>query len=94
MNAVSLIGTLTADPELQEPDSAPRCTMRVAVPRRSRDGRPEPGVVYIDVTTYGEEARECERRLSLGSTVGLSGRLDSDDPRESAGVLIDQLDYL
>lgn len=95
MNAVSLIGTLTADPDLQEPRSgSPCCTMRLAVPRRARDGRAEPGVVYIDVATFGEQARECGRRLKLGSRVGLAGRLDSDDPRESAGVRIDQLDFL
>jgi len=52
MNAVSLIGTLTGDPELHDgPSAPPRCTMRLAVPRRARDGRPEPGVVYIGVTT-------------------------------------------
>ena len=95
MNAVSLIGTLTADPQLHESRSAPpRCTMRLAVPRRSSDGTALPGVVYIDVTTFGEEARECGQRLKLGSRVGLAGRLDSDDPHESAGVRIDQLDYL
>jgi single-stranded DNA-binding protein len=95
MNAVSLTGTLTADPELQETrNSLPRCTMRLAVPRHARGGAREPGVVYVFVTTFGEDARECVRRLKNGSRVGLVGRLDSDDPRESAGVLIDQLDYL
>jgi hypothetical protein len=48
----------------------------------------------VVVTTFGEDTRECGRRLKLGSRVGLAGRLDSDDPRESAGVLIDHLDYL
>ena len=96
MNAVSLIGTLTDPPDLQETATAPpRCTMRLAVPRRSQSGRQEPGVVYIDVTTFGEQARECGRRLKLGSRIGLAGRLDTDHPRESAaGVLIDQLDFL
>jgi single-stranded DNA-binding protein len=95
MNAVSLIGTLTADTDLQEPRGGlPRCTLRLAVPRYARNGQRQPGVVYIDVATHGEDARECGRRLKLGSRVGLAGRLDSDDPRESAGVLIDQLDYL
>ena len=94
MNAVSLIGTLTDDPELQESRTAPpRCTMRLAVPRRDRTGRQEPGVVYIDVETHGEQARECSRRLKLGSRIGLAGRLDSDHP-QSAGVQIDQLTYL
>lgn len=93
MNAVSLIGTLTEDPTLRVNRSGfDECRMRLAVPRRARDGRPEPGVVYVDVTTFGQEAQACADRLRMGSRVGLSGRLE-DDP-ESAGVLIDQLDFL
>ena len=93
MNSVSLVGTLTADPTLRETRAGlDECRMRLAVPRRDRAGRREPGVVYVDVTTFGEEARACADGLALGSRVGLSGRLE-DDP-ESAGVLIDQLDFL
>ena len=51
-------------------------------------------MVYVEATTFGLEARECAERLKLGSRGGLTGRLDSDDPRASAGALIDQLDYL
>ena len=92
MNTVALVGQLADDPELRENRAGiAECRMRLAVPRRSRDGRREPGVVYVDVTTFGEEARECAERLSAGSTVGLSGRVE-DDP--SPGVLIDQLDFL
>jgi single-stranded DNA-binding protein len=95
MNAISLIGTLTADPDLQEPRGGlPRCTMRLAVPRYARNGQRLPGVVYIEVATLGIEARDCAQRLKLGSRIGLTGRLDSDDSSESAGVLIDQLHYL
>ena len=92
MNAVSLIGTLSTPPDLQEPRSGPlRCTMQVAVPRCSRTGQREPGIVYIDVAISGLQAQECADRLRLGSRVGVAGRLDSADP---VGVLIDQLDYL
>jgi single-stranded DNA-binding protein len=95
MNAVSLIGTLTADPDLQEPRGGlPRCRLRLAVPRYERNGQREPGVVYVDVTTFGLEARDCAERLCQGSRVGLSGRLDDDPPEQGIGVLIDQLDFL
>ena len=95
MNSVSLVGQLTADPELRaNRASLPECRMRIAVQRRARNGRPEPGVVYVDVTTFGEEARECKRRLKLGSRIGLSGRLHDDQPQEGTGVLIDQIDFL
>ncbi|HKP90579.1 MAG TPA: hypothetical protein VJT75_11480 [Thermoleophilaceae bacterium] len=84
MNAVSLIGTLTDDPELQEG----RCTLRLAVPRRSRDGRRFPGVVYVTVESAGAEAQECAA-LVQGARMGLAGRLD-----DAGNVLLDQLDAL
>lgn len=64
------------------------------MPRYSASGQHEPGVVYVDVTTFGLEAREHAGRLSEGSRVGLSGRLDSDPPEEGLGVLIDQFNVL
>jgi single-stranded DNA-binding protein len=93
VNSVSVIGTLTADPVLGETRAGiPECRMRLAVARRDRAGRREPGVVYLDVSAFGRDARECAERLRANSRVGLSGRLE-DDP-ESAGVLIDQLVFL
>jgi single-stranded DNA-binding protein len=77
--------------------------MRIAVPRYSRGGQREPGVVYIDATTFGLQAVEHAERLSRGSRIGLAGRLDADEPvgrvdedDEPAwyGVVIDQLDFL
>lgn len=92
MNSVSLIGELARDPELGENRAGiPECRMTVVVPRRTREGRRYPGVMYVDVTAFGEEARECAERLRRGSRVGLAGRL-SDDP--TGRVLIDQLDFL
>lgn len=48
--------------------------------------------MYVDVTTFGLEARDFAERLSEGSAVGLSGRLDDDDG--TSHVLIDQFDFL
>ncbi|HEX8744294.1 MAG TPA: single-stranded DNA-binding protein [Thermoleophilaceae bacterium] len=97
MNTVSLIGTLTHEPRLRGERSDWECTLRLAVQRRLPDGSPEPGVVYIEAKTYGAEAREVAE-LHEGDKIGLSGRLDSDHPRDEtpgwSGVLIDQLDYL
>ena len=45
------------------------------------------------MTTFGTDAEECAERLSSRSRIGLSGRLDADEP-ERSGVLIDQLDFL
>jgi single-stranded DNA-binding protein len=99
MNSVALNGILTEDPELQEDGAEPvRCRMRLAVPRHARGGRREPGVVYVAVTTFGFEARECAERLRRGDRIGVTGRIDQDMHRTPGGwrvdhsVLIDQLD--
>ena len=95
VNSVSVIGRVVGEPELRRNRAgADQCTVRLAVPRYSRNGQREPGVVYIDVTTFGLEAQDCARQLREGSVVGLSGRLDSDPPDSGIGVLIDQLDLL
>jgi single-stranded DNA-binding protein len=68
--------------------------MRLAVPRYSGGGIKEPGVVYVEASTFGLRAQEFAERLSEGSSVGLSGRLDSDPSEHGLGILIDQLDLL
>ncbi len=98
MNAVALTGTLVEDPTLREGADPVRCTMRLAVPRHARGGRREPGVVYIAVTTFGLEARDCAERLRRGDRIGVTGRIAQDRHRTPEGwqaeysVLIDQLD--
>ena len=102
MNSVSLVGQLAEEPQFRENrGDIPECRMRIAVSRHARTGRHEPGVVYLDVTTFGEEARECASRLKLGSRIALVGRIDTDEGRAGSGewevrqqVLIDQLDFL
>jgi single-stranded DNA-binding protein len=46
MNSVSLVGQLTADPELRTNRAGiEECRMGLAVQRRQHGGRPEPGVI-------------------------------------------------
>lgn len=102
MNSVSLIGTLVEDPDLRESGVDPvRCTMRLAVPRRDERGQQLPGVVYVDVATFGLRARDCAERLRRGDRIGLTGRIEQDGNRTEDGqwlveqaVLIDQLDFM
>jgi single stranded DNA-binding protein len=86
VNNVNLIGSLVGDPELSlGPDGRDICAMQVAVQRRGPTGDPEPGVIYIDVTAYGSQARTCASELSAGQRVGIAGRLERDDSLESRG---------
>jgi single-stranded DNA-binding protein len=94
VNTVCVIGRIVGNPELgknRAGDDA--CRMTLAVPRYQRSGTLEPGVVYLDVTTFGEDAR-IVAQLHEGTSVGLSGRLDSDPPYSGIGVLINQLAVL
>lgn len=94
MNTVCVIGRIVGEPELRKNRaSEDECRMTLAVPRRLRTGKAEAGVVYVDVTTFGADARECAQ-LHEGTIIGLSGRLNSDPPHSGLGVLIDQLSIL
>jgi single-stranded DNA-binding protein len=99
MNSVALTGTLVEDPALHEDGAEPvRCRMRLAVPRHARGGQKEPGVVYVAVTTFGLEARDCAERLRRDVCIGVTGRIEQDRHSTPEGwrvdhsVLIDQLD--
>jgi single-strand DNA-binding protein len=96
VNSVSLVGQLANDPELRTDGAGQdECRMRIAVSRRTRDGGTEPGIVYVEVTTIGRQARACAESLSTGSRVGLLGWLHTDDSRELLrGIATDQLDFL
>lgn len=76
MNNVNLIGRLTRDPELRESgEGKPTvCAMRIAVDNPGRGGAPgEP--TYVDVATFGAQAKACAAHLAKGRSVGVSGRL-------------------
>ncbi len=75
--------------------------MRLAVPRVSRGGVREPGVVYMEVTSSGWQAAEIHRALVVGGRVGVTGRIgleewtDADGSRRSRyEVMADQLELL
>ena len=102
VNSVSLIGRLAEAPEMRVSESGEDvCAMRLAVPRVARGGRREPGVVYVEVTTRGWQAREVHDALALGGRVAIVGRIELDEwvtpegERESRyEVLADQLELL
>jgi single stranded DNA-binding protein len=86
MNNVNLIGSLIREPELTiDPSGVEVCPMQIAVQRRGPTGEPQPGVIYIDVTAYGKEARRCAEHLAAGQRVGVAGRLERDDSLDDRG---------
>lgn len=86
VNNVNLIGSLVGDPVLSiDRDGRDVCAMQLAVQRRGPAGEPEPGVIYIDVTAYGYQARTCAKQLSAGQRIGVAGRLERDDSLDNRG---------
>jgi single-strand DNA-binding protein len=71
VNTVTLVGQLTADPELRSlPDGRSVCDLRMAV----NDQRDQPPL-FIDVATFGAAADACAAHLTKGRAVAVTGRL-------------------
>jgi single-strand DNA-binding protein len=71
VNTVTLVGQLTADPELRSlPDGKSVCDLRLAV----NDQRDQPPM-FIDVATFGGGAEACAAYLVRGRQVAVTGRL-------------------
>lgn len=70
MNTVTLIGTLTRDPETKGEGETKVCRMRVAESNGLSD-RP----LFIDVAAFGRQAENCQRYLAKGRNVAIAGHL-------------------
>lgn len=76
MNTINLVGRLTRDPELEETTGGtPVCRIRLAVPRRKKDGKDQ-GAVFVNVVAYGGQATAVSDFLTKGRQVAISGRLE------------------
>ncbi len=73
MNAVTLIGRMTRDPESTESKSGTKiCRMGIAVDNAREDGQ----TLFIDVVAFARQATTCQQFLGKGDLVGVEGRLD------------------
>ena len=101
MNTIQLIGRLTQDPELRFTNGGMATTkLRLAVPRRKKDGE-EQAPVYVDVVTFAKQAEAVAEHLAKGRRVGITGRLEyrewkdqQDNPHSKHEVIADQVEFL
>lgn len=77
INSVTLVGRLTADPELRQLNSGTSlCSMRIAFNTSKRDGDGWADVSnFVNVTVWGNHGETCAKYLSKGKRVALQGRL-------------------
>ena len=103
MVKVFLIGNLVRDPELRTTQSGvPVCSFTVAVNRRKQG--PEAGQQEADffrITTWRQQAENCNRYLSKGKKVGITGALtlqaytgNDGLQRQSLEVQADEVEFL
>jgi single-strand DNA-binding protein len=101
MNTVSLIGRLTADPELRTTNGGtPVCTLRLAVSRPRKDGQDQ-GAVFVDVVTFNRQAEAVAEHIGKGRQVAVTGRLEyrqwegaDGSPHSKHEVIANQVEFL
>ena len=71
VNAVTLVGNLTADPVLRTIDEHRKvCDLRLAV----NDQKDQPPL-FIDIATFGSQAEACAKYLAKGRAIAVTGQL-------------------
>jgi len=78
MNSVVLIGRLTRDPEVRYTAGTQMavCTFTLAIDRPVGQGQ-EKQTDFPRVTVFGKQAENCERFLTKGKLVGVSGSIQT-----------------
>lgn len=85
MNIATLIGRLTANPELRyTQQKTPVATMRLAVDRTLSKGKRaeyeaanRPTADFINITVWGKQGEACASYLQKGSQCAVSGRIET-----------------
>jgi single-strand DNA-binding protein len=70
MNTVTLIGTLTRDPQMRKKGQTKVCAMRLA---ESNGNKESP--LFINVAAFGRQAETCKKYLAKGRHVAVCGQL-------------------
>lgn len=95
MNQLTVIGRLTADPELTTPKGTTVCRYRIAI------DRPSGGADFINVVSFGTRGETDARWLHKGRRIAVQGRLHHSQwtdpmgsPSERYECIADQVTYL
>lgn len=102
MNKLTIIGNLTADPELRTiPSGINVCTFTVAVNRRFADQSGEKKVDYFRVAAWRQLGENCSKYLAKGKKVCVVGEVTArafeakdGSLRASLEVTADEVEFL
>ena len=98
MNQVILIGNLTKDPELRyTQNQTPMCRFTIAVNDRRKNpntGEYEDSPSFIPVIVWGRKAENCDKFLTKGRKVGISGRIQTGSYTNKEGQKVYTTDVI
>jgi single-strand DNA-binding protein len=80
MNTVTMVGTLTRDPEIRKKGEAKVCAMRLV-----ESGRKE-SPLFINVSAFGRQAETCQKYLAKGRQIAVAGQLRFREWEEEGGA--------
>ena len=103
MNSLNIIGNLTADPQSRNVNDKTVCSFTVAVNRRGgqndKDGKPL--VDFFRVNAWNKLGENCQKFLSKGKKVGVSGSVSAHayagndgSPKASIEVFATDVEFL
>ena len=80
MNNITLVGRLTADPDLSAPKGNPIYRFRIAV------DRPSEGADFINIVSFGSRGENDAKWLTKGRLVAITGRLHHNTWTDTDGT--------
>lgn len=88
-NNVSIVGNLTADPEMRYASDSQMAILkfRVAVSRQKKNGE-DRGADFINCVAFGKTAETAERYICKGFKVGVRGRWTTGSYKDRDGKTI------
>ena len=97
MNKVILIGNLTRDPETKQSGDMTICKFSIAVNRRFNKEE----VDFLNIVTFKALAENCNKFLSKGKKVAVSGRIQTGSYENNEGkrvyttdIIADEVQFL
>ena len=86
LNCVTLIGRLTADPELRQTTTGKDvCTFNIAVDRAYTKPGEQRQTDFIKIVAWGSDALFVSRYFSKGSMIAVQGSLQSNNFTDNKG---------
>lgn len=89
MNSVQLIGRLTRDPDVRYAAASQMaiCRFTIAIDRPPRQNG-EKQTDFPSIVVFGKQAENCEKFLSKGRLVGITGRLQTGSYTNKDGATV------